>query len=80
MIRKTGQLSDLVAPDSFQRILDFFQVRAGHLLEHFAVAHEDEVRPKFHPESAAQRFAFAVFNLDVPDVRNLLEQARQLRP
>src|SRR5262249_47499907 len=51
----------------------------GDLLDDPAIAQEDQRRPKLHAERTAKRFALAVFDLEVPDLRILSEQGRELR-
>jgi hypothetical protein len=50
-----------------EALADFLEVRAGRLLYHLAVPQQNERRPELDLKRSAERFPFAIFDLDVSD-------------
>ena len=69
----------MLSGDQFQAFLDLCFTWPGHLFSNLAIAQENERRPELDPKGPAQRFALAVFDLEMLQVRILLKESRQLR-
>jgi hypothetical protein len=69
----------LNSADGIQSLPDLFQAWPGCLLHHPAIAQEHEGWPKLDLKRSSERFAFAIFHIDVSDRRVILQQGRQLR-
>jgi len=69
-----------VSADRLESLLDLFGARPGHLLGDLTVPHKDERRPQFDVEGSSERFALAIFDLEMLNCWELVEPGRQLRP
>src|SRR5207249_3911430 len=80
MVVLSGERAESNGPgDRLQPLPDLLGLGPGHLPDDPAVAQEHQVRPDLDPKRAAERFPGAVLDPEAPNLRELLEEGRQLR-
>jgi hypothetical protein len=75
----TTHHSRLTTHQRIEPLANLLQIGSSDLLQDLAVAQEYERRPQLDSKRPTQRPTRAILNLQVPDIRELFEQRRQLR-